>query len=204
MKLYRPVAACFGRIWTFETIAGSTENYAVIRNEGVPIGGVFRPNLPRGVTPVVGARWLSFASVEKLDRADAQGGVVGIIHWPAPAGGGVAAMKGFMTHAVRVTLATVVAAGCHGASRLLDRVAAALQAVPERQVVLLDLLRRDLLAVRLVPRSRLALAWAMQRATERRRTRRPCAAGARRCPTAVSGTAAGIRAAHSFSSASSR
>ena len=53
--------------WSFEPVAGTGGRYAVIRNEGRPIGGVFRPALPRGEQ--AGTRWLSFASVEKLDRA---------------------------------------------------------------------------------------------------------------------------------------
>ena len=53
--------------WSFEPVAGTDGRYAVIRNEGRPIGGVFRPALPRGEQ--AGTRWLSFASVEKLDRA---------------------------------------------------------------------------------------------------------------------------------------
>jgi predicted enzyme related to lactoylglutathione lyase len=53
--------------WTVESVAGSAERYAVIRNDGRPIGGVFRPPVPKGKPS--GARWLAFASVEKLDRA---------------------------------------------------------------------------------------------------------------------------------------
>jgi predicted enzyme related to lactoylglutathione lyase len=61
-RFYRAV---FG--WTVESVAGSAERYAVIRNDGRPIGGVFRPPVPKGKPS--GARWLAFASVEKLDRA---------------------------------------------------------------------------------------------------------------------------------------
>jgi len=53
--------------WTVEPVAGSAERYAVIRNDGRPIGGVFRPPATKGKPS--GARWLAFASVEKLDRA---------------------------------------------------------------------------------------------------------------------------------------
>jgi predicted enzyme related to lactoylglutathione lyase len=53
--------------WSLEPVAGAGGRYAVIRNDGRPIGGVFRPAPARGQD--AGARWLSFASVEKLDGA---------------------------------------------------------------------------------------------------------------------------------------
>jgi predicted enzyme related to lactoylglutathione lyase len=52
--------------WNFEPVAGTREDYAVIRNDGVAIGGVFRPPLPRGRTS--GTRWLSYAATGDMER----------------------------------------------------------------------------------------------------------------------------------------
>ncbi len=50
--------------WKFQSVRGSAEHYAVIRNEGTPIGGVFRSS-----DAASGARWLSYASVADMDNA---------------------------------------------------------------------------------------------------------------------------------------
>jgi len=70
-KFYREV---FG--WEIQHMRGTPDRYAVIRNEGRPIGGMFGQKVPEGATQ--GARWLSFASVTSMER------VIGIM----TAGGG--------------------------------------------------------------------------------------------------------------------
>jgi len=57
-------ASVFG--WTYKAVSGAAETYAVIRNQGHVVGGVFRPVVPAGET--VGARWLSYASAANLDQ----------------------------------------------------------------------------------------------------------------------------------------
>lgn len=63
----------YGKVfgWEFQPLRGTQERYAVIRNEGRSIGGVFRPAPPpqgaAGPAPT-GARWLSVASVADMDR----------------------------------------------------------------------------------------------------------------------------------------
>jgi uncharacterized protein len=52
--------------WKFQQLRGTQERYAVIRSEGRPIGGVFRPRTP--AKGAVGARWLSVVSVANMDR----------------------------------------------------------------------------------------------------------------------------------------
>ena len=52
--------------WDFEHVRGTTDRYAVIRNEGRAIGGVFGQQVPPGA--VRGARWLPFASVTSMER----------------------------------------------------------------------------------------------------------------------------------------
>jgi predicted enzyme related to lactoylglutathione lyase len=59
----------YGRVfdWSFEPLRGSPEQYVVIRNEGKPIGALFRPvNSPSDRSA---GRWLSFASVSNLEAA---------------------------------------------------------------------------------------------------------------------------------------
>jgi predicted enzyme related to lactoylglutathione lyase len=53
----------YGKVfdWKFEQVRDSAEKYAVIRDDGRAIGGVFQSKMPAGATR--GARWLSFASV---------------------------------------------------------------------------------------------------------------------------------------------
>jgi predicted enzyme related to lactoylglutathione lyase len=63
----------YGKVfgWEFQQLGGTLERYAVIRNEGRPIGGMFRPKAPPGdavAASQVGARWLSIASVANMDR----------------------------------------------------------------------------------------------------------------------------------------
>jgi uncharacterized protein len=58
----------YGKVfdWKFQQVRGAAEKYAVIRNEGRSIGGVFQSKAPSGAA--VGARWLSFVSVANMDR----------------------------------------------------------------------------------------------------------------------------------------
>jgi hypothetical protein len=50
--------------WKFEPLRGSPERYVIVRSEGRPIAGFFRPSgAPAGSTS---SRWLSFASVADL------------------------------------------------------------------------------------------------------------------------------------------
>jgi uncharacterized protein len=53
----------YGKVfdWKFEQVRDSAEQYAVIRDDGRAIGGIFHSKVPAGATR--GARWLSFASV---------------------------------------------------------------------------------------------------------------------------------------------
>jgi predicted enzyme related to lactoylglutathione lyase len=53
----------YGKVfdWKFEQVRGSVEKYAVIRNDGRAVGGIFQSKVPAGA--IRGARWLSFASV---------------------------------------------------------------------------------------------------------------------------------------------
>jgi len=64
--------------WTFKKTKGTDERYVVIRNEGRPIGGLFRPVM--AAEGSAGGRWLSFAStpniVRSLERMVANGGSV--------------------------------------------------------------------------------------------------------------------------------
>jgi uncharacterized protein len=58
----------YGKVfdWKFQAVRGTPEKYAVIRNEGRAIGGIFQSKTPAGA--VRGARWLSFVSVgSKMD-----------------------------------------------------------------------------------------------------------------------------------------
>lgn len=57
----------YGRVfgWTFDGLRGSPEKYAIIRNDGVPVGGVFRPQAATSVAPR--ARWLPFASTADIE-----------------------------------------------------------------------------------------------------------------------------------------
>jgi predicted enzyme related to lactoylglutathione lyase len=57
----------YGKVfdWKFQQVRGTAEKYAVIRNEGRSIGGVFSRK-PSGA--VVGARWLSFVRSNAMDR----------------------------------------------------------------------------------------------------------------------------------------
>lgn len=61
-KFYRDV---FG--WEIQHMRGTPDRYAVIRNEGKAIGGMFGQKVPEGAAR--GARWLPFASVANMDRA---------------------------------------------------------------------------------------------------------------------------------------
>ena len=65
-----PVAAqrFYGSVfgWTYQKVSGAAENYALVRNQGRAIGGIFRPAVPSGRT--VGARWLSYASAANLEQ----------------------------------------------------------------------------------------------------------------------------------------
>jgi uncharacterized protein len=58
----------YGKVfdWKFQSVRGTPEKYAVIRNYGRAVGGVFQSKVPSGA--VAGARWLSFASVVDMDR----------------------------------------------------------------------------------------------------------------------------------------
>jgi predicted enzyme related to lactoylglutathione lyase len=62
--------AVFG--WTFEPVKGTPEKYSVIRADGQVVGGVFKPLLPAGEKPRLGARWVSYASVASMDTAIAK------------------------------------------------------------------------------------------------------------------------------------
>jgi uncharacterized protein len=96
-KFYREV---FG--WEIQHMRGTPDRYAVIRNEGRAIGGMFGQKVPEGAPK--GARWLSFASVANMDR------VIGMV----TAGGGqvlvpATAVAGRGTHAlVRDTQGAIV------------------------------------------------------------------------------------------------
>jgi predicted enzyme related to lactoylglutathione lyase len=57
-------ASVFG--WTYQPISGAAENYAVIRNQGLVVGGIFRPSLPSRKS--VASRWLSYASAANLEQ----------------------------------------------------------------------------------------------------------------------------------------
>jgi uncharacterized protein len=59
----------YGKVfgWKFQQLRGTLEHYAVIRNNGRAIGGIFRPEGPPAGT--AGARWLSIVSVANMDRA---------------------------------------------------------------------------------------------------------------------------------------
>jgi predicted enzyme related to lactoylglutathione lyase len=54
--------------WEFEALRGSPEKYVVIRNEGRPIAGVFRPAAAATSGKAAATRWLSFASVADIGR----------------------------------------------------------------------------------------------------------------------------------------
>jgi len=66
-----PVASqkFYGKVfdWKFQSVRGTPEKYAVIRDEGRAIGGVFQSKIPSGTA--ASARWLSFVSVGDMDRA---------------------------------------------------------------------------------------------------------------------------------------
>lgn len=65
--------ALFG--WTFEEGSGVDPGYTIIRQGGVPVGGIVRPRQENVV-----AQWLSYVTVENVDRATkafrASGGTV--------------------------------------------------------------------------------------------------------------------------------
>jgi uncharacterized protein len=82
----------YGKVfdWKFQQIKGSVEKYAVIRDEGRAVGGVFQSKPPAGA--IRGSRWLSFASVgSNMDRVvaamTAGGGQVLLPPTPVPGRG---------------------------------------------------------------------------------------------------------------------